>query len=286
MSDSTTLQVHPTNVEQGRAWDGGEGAYWAEHARRFDDALAHYHPVLMAQAGIGKTARVLDIGCGTGQTTRDAARTAHRGSALGVDLSARMLEVARETARREGLANTSFLQADAQSYAFVPESFDAAISRTGTMFFGDPVAAFGNIARALRAGAPLTMLVWQPLERNEWIRAIVTALAAGRDLPVPPPDQPGPFALSDPVRVRTLLTAAGLEEPELTALDGPMWFGDDAEDANRFVLGLQGWMLEDLDEATRARAQRALRDTLQAHETAAGVRFESAMWLVRTARRR
>lgn len=285
MGDTTTLQVDPTNVEQGRAWDGDEGEYWARHAEHFDRAVEHYHLTLMAAAGIEPTATVLDVGCGTGQTTRDAARIATAGSALGVDLSGRMLEVAREAARREGTANAAFLQADAQRHPFEPGSFDAAVSRTGTMFFGDPVTAFGNLARALRPGAPLTMLVWQPLERNEWVLALTSPFALGRPLPVPPPDRPGPFALSDPGRVRRLLTGAGFSEPDLTPLSAPMWFGATAEDAHEFVLGLQGWMLQDLDEEGRERARRALYDTMAAHQTSAGVEFDSGTWLVRATRR-
>jgi SAM-dependent methyltransferase len=111
---------------------------------------------------------VLDIGCGTGQATRDAARAAEPGHALGVDLSARMIELARRLAASQDIGNVSFEQADAQIYPFPAGSFDVAISRTGTMFFGDPAAAFANIGRALRPGGRLVMLVWQGPGPNEW----------------------------------------------------------------------------------------------------------------------
>src|SRR5207237_926186 len=83
---------------------------------------------------------------------------------------------------------------DVQAHGFTPASFDLAISRTGTMFFGDPVAAFAKIARSLRPGGRLSLLTWQGPAGNEWIRELSGALAAGRDLPLPPPDAPGPFA--------------------------------------------------------------------------------------------
>src|SRR5207302_7733270 len=133
----------------------------------------------MAAAGITGSDHVLDIGCGTGQTTREAARTAADGSALGVDLSARMIAYARQVAAREGLTNVEFAQADVQVQGFTPASFDLAISRTGTMFFGDPVAAFANIARSLRPGGRLSLLTWQGPAGNEWIRELSGALAAG-----------------------------------------------------------------------------------------------------------
>ncbi|SHK87597.1 Ubiquinone/menaquinone biosynthesis C-methylase UbiE [Pseudonocardia thermophila] len=278
------LQVAPANEGQLAAWDGPEGAYWAAHADRYDKAVAAYHGPLLDAAAIGAAEHVLDIGCGTGQTTRDAARTATGGAALGVDLSSRMLEVARARAAADGQVNAAFEQADAQVHPFVPGSFDVAVSRTGAMFFADPVAAFTNVAGALRPGGRLALLTWQPLEANEWLPAFAGALAAGRELPVPPPGAPGPFALAEPDRVRSVLTAAGFAQITLDPLVAEMWFGEDGDDAARFVLGQLAWMLDGVDDETRARAEAALRSTTAAHETADGVRFGSAAWLIRAVR--
>ena len=284
MDDLATVLVASSNLEQRRAWDGDEGGYWAANSERFDEGVAAYHDRLLDAAGIGADARVLDIGCGSGQTTRDAARRAPAGRALGVDLSSSMLAIARRLAEREGLGNVVFEEADAQVHPFPDGSFDVAISRTGCMFFGEPVAAFANIRRALRAGGRLTMVAWQPISQNEWISEIVGALAAGRDLPLPPPEAPGPFALSDPDRVRQLLTAAGFEEPELEDIHAPMYFGADVDDAHRFVVGLQGWMLQGLDEAARRHALDDLHDRMQRHQTDRGVEYGSAMWLITSMR--
>jgi SAM-dependent methyltransferase len=283
-TEATAPEVDPTNAEQARAWDGNEGAYWAENAERFDRAVAAYHKRFLTTAAIGRAERVLDVGCGTGQTTRDAAQAAPDGTALGVDLSGRMIELARRLAAEEGIANARFDQADAQVQPFPARSFDVAISRTGTMFFGDPGAAFANIARATRPGGRLTMLVWQGPEPNEWIRELSGALAAGRDLPAPPIGAPGPFAQADPVGVRAVLTAAGFSNVELEGVAEPMWFGSNAEDAHAFVLGLMGWMLQGLDDAGRGRALDNLRATLRSHDTGRGVFYGSAAWLVKAAR--
>jgi len=188
---TSTVPVDPSNVEQLCAWDGGEGAYWAANADYYDRAVAEHHGRLLAAAAIGATDRVLDIGCGTGQTTRDVARAATAGSALGVDLSSAMIEYATIRARRDGLTNVRFEQLDAQIHPFDAEVFDVAISRTGAMFFGEPVAAFTNIGRALRPGGRVVLLTWQPPPGNEWIREFVGALAAGRELPLPPLAAPG-----------------------------------------------------------------------------------------------
>lgn len=280
----SSLRVDPSNAEVAKAWDGDEGAYWAAHAGHFDRAVAPYHEKFLDAAAIGPAEHVLDIGCGTGQTTRDAARRAVSGGALGVDLSSEMIALARRLAAAEALGNARFEQADAQIYPFGEGSFDVAISRTGAMFFGSPHAAFGNIARALRSGGRLALLSWQPPSANEWIAEFSAAFAVGRDLPAPAPDAPGPFALADPGRVRRLLTDAGFTGIEVAPMRAPMWFGADADNAYAFVLGLLGWMLEGLDGSRRTRALGALRATVAAHATADGVVYDSGAWLVRARR--
>lgn len=284
MTEVIAVRIDPTNTDQARAWDGDEGAYWADNAERFDRSVAGYHRPFMAAARVSPSDRVLDIGCGTGQTTRDAARSAGAGTALGVDLSARMVAYARELATHEGVANAAFEQADAQVQPFTPESFDVAISRTGAMFFGNPVVALTNVARALRPDGRLVLLTWQALPANEWIRELSGALSAGRDLPMPPPGAPGPFALSDPDRVRTILTTSGFRDIELAPRSEPMWFGDDQDDAHRFVVGLLGWMLHDLDDDGRSRALDQLRSSLAAHESSEGVLYGSAAWTITATR--
>ena len=127
----------------------------------YDAELRRHNEVLRLAVGVQLDDHVLDIGCGTGLTTREAARAAPAGSALGVDVSAPAIERARELARAEGLHNVTFEQADAQVHRFPQDRFDLAISRFGTMFFDDPVAAFANIRRALRPTGRLTMMVWQ-----------------------------------------------------------------------------------------------------------------------------
>lgn len=284
MTDMSSVDFDASNAEQARAWNGDEGAYWAEHADHFDRAVAPHHERLMGAAAIDPPERVLDIGCGTGQTTRDAARAASAGFAVGVDLSAAMLEVARRRATDEGVNNVRFEQVDAQVHPFEAHSFDVVLSRTGAMFFGDFVAAFTNIGRAVRPGGRLALLTWQAMAANEWIRELSGAMAADRDLPAPPPDAPGPFALANPDRVRTILTTAGFVDVEMEAAHEPMWFGRDADDAHRFVSGLLGWMLEGLDDTGCGRALDALHATLAAHQTSDGVLYKSAAWLIRARR--
>ena len=280
MVQPQSVPVDPSNAQQLTAWDGDQGAYWASHAEQFEFAVAGYDRHLFAAAAINAGEQVLDIGCGSGRTTLDAARSAAPGSALGIDLSAQMIDAARRAAEREGIPNARFVQADAQIYPFPEQAFDVAISRTGAMFFGDPVAAFTNIARAMCPDGRLVLLVWQPFDRNEYIVAITSALAAGRDLPLPSPDSPGPFSMADPARVQAVLTEAGFSTPSFASCTEPMYFGRDPQHAFQFMIGLAGWMLEGLDDRRRARAREALRTSIQTHHTARGVAYGSAAWLV------
>jgi SAM-dependent methyltransferase len=276
------VDVHPANAAQLGAWDGAQGAFWAAQADRFDRTVARYDAAFLAAADLRPGDRVLDVGCGTGATTRAAARIT--GSALGVDLSSAMLEVARRRAAEEGLDGARFEQADAQVADFPAAAFDVAVSRTGAMFFADPVAALANVGRALVPAGRLVLLVWQALEANEWMTEILGALAAGRPLPAPPPGAPGPFSLADPARIRRVLADAGHAQVEVEGLAEPEWFGADADDAVAFVLGLAGWMLDGLDPAARDGAVTDLRRRMEAHAGPGGVELGSAAWLV-TARR-
>lgn len=273
--------VHPSNLDQLRAWNGDDGDFWAARADRIDEGVAGYHDRLLDAARIEPTSHVLDIGCGAGLTTRDAARRATEGTALGVDLSSAMIELARRTADRDHVPNARFLHADAQIHPFPERHFDVALSRHGAMFFGDPHAAFANIARALRPGARLALLSWQPFERNAWLTAFRTALAAGRDLPAPPTT---PGSLHDPDQVRPLLTSAGFTDVRVHGLTEPMYFGRDVDDACRFVTGQFSRLLAGLDPEARDRAVADLRTDLAAHHTDRGVRYDSAAWLIEARR--
>ncbi len=205
---------------------------------------------------------------------------------MGVDLSSRMLALAGERTRAEGITNVEYVQADAQVHRFDEQAFDVAISRFGAMFFADPVAAFRNIGTALRADGRLALLAWQGLMENEWLMEIREALAAGRTLPLPPAGTPGPFGLADPDGVRRILDEAGFTDIELIPLEEQVCFGSDAEDAWSYVgnLGIVKGLSHGLDDATKSKALDQLKQVLTAHETADGVLFNCAAWLI-TARR-
>ena len=273
--------VDARNAEMAGAWNGEEGEDWAARADRYDAASAAFDSGLLEAAGIGAADRVLDVGCGAGVSTRAAARAAPDGHATGIDLSGLLLAEARRRSAAAGLTNTTFVQGDAQVHPFEPAAFDVAVSRFGAMFFGDPVAAFGNVARALRPGGRLAALSWQPLARNEWLLVLRRTLAAGRPLPEPPGDAPGPFGLSDPDHVRRVLAAAGFETVHVAEVPGMVRLGADAEDAFDFVsgLGLTRGLLGGLDDGARRVVLDGLRAALAEHATPDGVLLGAAAWL-------
>jgi len=171
------------NQDQFRAWNGDEGHQWAANAAYYDTAVRQHHQRLMQAAAIGPDDRVLDVGCGTGQCTHDAARRAVRGAALGIDLSLPMIRMATATARGEGLPNASFVRGDAQVHPFPPRTFDIAVSRFGSMFFSDQVGALTNIGRALRPHGRLLLVSWRSARENDWISVLREALLPGAPAP-------------------------------------------------------------------------------------------------------
>jgi SAM-dependent methyltransferase len=194
-----------------------------------------------------------------------------------------MLARARDLAVAEGLTNVVFEQGDAQVRALVPASFDVAISRFGVMFFADPVAAFRNVGRGLRPGGRLAFVCWQDLSRNEWL--LVPVAAAVEHVPMPdlgPPGAPGPFSLAEADHIEDVLGSAGFEPVVVTALDGQIRLGDDADDAVAFLrgTGMARVLLDQADQATATRALDAVTEALRAHEALGGLYLNGAAWLV------
>jgi SAM-dependent methyltransferase len=271
------------NAAQAEAWNGDNGLHWVQYIDRREAQLRNFSTHLFAAAKIATDAHVLDVGCGCGGPTMEAARQATNGHALGVDLSASMLAEARRRAAAEEIANVTFQQADAQTHAFDAAAFDVVLSRFGVMFFADPHAAFANLARAVRSGGRLVFLCWQPSEVNEFFTVPRNALAAHVAVPErDAPGEPGPFALADATKVRVLLTAAGFDSPEIADVSERMWVGADVEDAVAYQLTTPSnrAAFADVDPTARDRAVSALREALRPYATDQGVELGARAWLV------
>ena len=266
-----------------------EGSAAGPHVSRvdYDAELRMLNEVLRRGYDFRSHDHVLDIGCGAGQTTRDAARLAVAGTVLGVDVSAPMIERARRLTEAAGLNNVTFQQADAQIHRFAAERFDVVISRFGTMFFADPVAAFTNIGRAIRPGGRLHMMVWQDQHLNEWSVSIRRAVSGGADVPAASPRTPDAFSLADPTTTARILESAGFGDVTFTDVHEPVYYGPDVAAALEWVSGFSSVnvVLQGLDPDSTARTREQLRQTLAAHASKDGVWFDSRAWIVAARRR-
>lgn len=278
------------NTDQAEHWNSSEDlVYWVDNQARVDRMLEPFAGMILRAAALGPGAHVLDVGCGCGTTTLAAARLIGPGQAVGIDLSGPMLARATAGAAAAGLANATFLQGDAQVHALQPDRFDTVISRFGTMFFADPVAAFGNIRAATRPAGRLVFVCWQPLAANQWLLVPGAALAEHAPPSASPASteepgyRPGMFAFADPDRLREILAAAGWRDIEITPEHTPILMGGESiDEAVHFLrTGSMGrTMLAGADAGTVDRAVASLRIALAEHADAEGVRLGAAVWLV------
>jgi SAM-dependent methyltransferase len=274
-----------TNAEQRTYWNEQAGPIWVSMQERMDAQIGAHGARALAVLNAQPGERILDVGCGCGDTALALARAVGAaGHVLGLDLSGPMLARARERAAAAGLTNVAFELADAQTHALPRDAFDALFSRFGVMFFEAPGAAFSNLARALRAGGRVVFACWQPIAANLWVSKPMAALASVLTLPPPPPPgAPGPFAFGDPERVRAILEEAGLGRIEFRSEQLPMVFSD-LDEAAAFLTEM-GPASRAVREAgggdeLRAKAQAAIRTAIASHVRAGRVELPSAIWVV------
>ena len=186
-----------SNSDQEEFWTRNAGPTWVAQEHDLDQLLSPVLDLVLENADLLQGHKVLDIGCGTGQSTlRAGAEVGHTGHVLGADISSTMM--ARAAQRAADLPQVGFALADAEVYPFAPAQFDRTISRFGVMFFTDTTAAFRNIARAMKPGGKISFATWGQTQANPWFT--LPASIAKAELGAPPktdPDAPGPFALRD-----------------------------------------------------------------------------------------
>lgn len=272
----------PKNADMHAAWNGSEGKRWTADADCYEQCSPGFDRRMFSAARIGATDVVLDIGCGSGASARAAARAATKAQVLGVDLSEPLVALARERARAEKIDNVAFEHGDAQIFPFAEGSFDVVISSFGCMFFGDPIAAYTNIARAMKPGGRVALNAWRSIADNEWVHAIREVLAAGRTLPARPPNTPGPFSFADKDFAHDVLTKSGFDRVELRPIDDDVVLGTDVDHAFAFVrrMGLSVSLLDGLDAEKKEGALTELRALLAKKQGPKGVALGGGAWSI------
>lgn len=219
------------NAKQIADWNGVVGEHWAAEQERNDRLIKAFGEAALAAAGAKAGEQVLDVGCGCGDTSLALAYSVGvMGRVVGVDVSAPMLEVARD--RANGRENLTFIEADA-SRAELPGRFDLLYSRFGVMFFDDPEGAFRHMRGAMKNGGRLAFACWQSPKDNPWAMVPLVAAreAAALDLPPPDPHAPGPFAFADAARLTGILERAGFAGVKAETFEAPMFLGSSARSA-------------------------------------------------------
>jgi SAM-dependent methyltransferase len=285
--DMAQLEADGPNAEQIEYWNEVSGERWVEMGDVIDAQISPLGEVAMDRARIESGERVLDIGCGCGQTTLElAARVGESGSVLGLDISGPMLARARDRATEANVTNARFQQADAQTHRFDASDMDLVFSRFGVMFFASPIGAFTNLLSALRPGGRLAFVCWQSLDRNPWMHLPI--IAAAKHLPPagppPEPDAPGPFSFADQERVKAILSDSGFQNIQHESLEQDLLVGGgrSLDDTVEFLaqLGPAGAMLRDASADLKTRVLNEIHDTIKPFNDKGGVRMSSATWIV------
>ncbi len=280
--------VAPANEEATEAWNGPLFDRFVDFRHLVTTGLGSHGDAALRLYPPKPGERVLDIGCGFGDTTQQLAKlVGPDGAALGVDVAERFIEAAREEAESVGAANVRFMAADVEATEF-DEQFDYAFARFGTMFFANPVVALRNVRRALAPGGRLCIVVWRRKLDNDWLHRAETVVEKFLTRPEEydePTCGPGPFSMADADTTSGILLSAGFEEVALRRCDIDIQIGRDLEEAVQLMmaLGPAGEVLRLWGERAgeiRPQITAALREALAEFAGDDGVRAPASTWIV------
>ena len=272
-------------------WKSVGGRNWVESQRLMDHLFKPIEVLLAKAVERQLPQRVLDIGCGTGGTTRTISRYMRpEGRVAGVDISEVMIEAARqgmetrhkekESAEKDKVA-PEFICADAATYDFCEGSYDMLVSRFGIMFFDDPVNAFQNLRRAADRDALGLFVTWRSPQENPFMTAAARAAKSIVKLPQYVPDAPGQFAFADRDRVVKILEAAQWHHISIEPLDFECSFPETELIGYFTRLGPLGRVFPDLDEATQAKLITVVREAFEPFVFGDTVTFNAACWQIK-----
>ena len=284
-------RVAAENEEALEAWDGVLFDRFLQFREIVTAGLGAHGEAALAAYPPQPGDRVLDIGCGFGDTSlRIAGLVGDSGSVLGVDVAPRFVEAAQAEAEEAGAGNLNYAVRDVQVTEF-DDRFDLAFARFGTMFFANPVAAMRNVRKALSPGGRLCMVVWRRKLDNDWLHRAETVVEEFVEEPEEtdePTCGPGPFSMANADTVSDILLNAGFTGVELRRCDIPILIGRDLDHAVEFVtaIGPAGEVIRlagEEAEKIRPRIEAALREALAEFEGPDGVVADASTWIVSAA---
>jgi SAM-dependent methyltransferase len=241
MATSETRWGTGENAEAIQAWDGPLYDRWIKFRHVVTTGLGAHGDAALALVPPQQGQRVLDIGCGLGDTTQQvAALVGAEGEAVGVDAAANFIETAIAEAAEAGVDNAKFFVADVQTDP-LGGPYDMAFSRMGTMFFISPVAAMRNVRQSLVPGGKLVMVVWRRREDNLWLyraQQIVESIVQKPDEYDEPTCGPGPFSMAGADTTSDILTHAGFTDISLTRSDLDILGGTTLDEALDLVMSI------------------------------------------------
>jgi ubiquinone/menaquinone biosynthesis C-methylase UbiE len=269
------------NQAQKEFWNGPGGDVWVSGQETLDSAMRPVTKILLEAAAVQAGDRVTDIGCGTGETSLEVAKSAE--SVLGVDVSGPMLAHAVSRAGAQGLSNVQFEQRDAQTGDLQADA-TLALSRFGVMFFEDPVAAFANIRNQMAADGRLCFACWKSPRENEWVSLPMSIVRKHIQDDTPPdPLAPGPFAFADDKRITSILEQSGWKDIAVTPTGFDMAWGESPEDAAIGLIDrgpLRRIFVGDpnISEETKQAIIKGIQEALPPAE--GGIFLKGAIWIV------
>lgn len=280
------------NAEAIEAWDTVLFDKFCRFREVLTTGLGMHGTAALDRLGPLEGKRVLDLGCGFGDTTQELARRAGpSGEAVGVDAARRFIERAAAEAREASVTNARFEVRDVETDA-LGGPYDVAFSRMGVMFFANPVQALRNVRSALNPGGRLCVVVWRKREDNPWIHAaeiVVKKLVVVPEATDAPTCGPGPFSMSGADLVSDQLVRAGFERISFERYDADIMIGRDLDDAIEFALALgpAGEVIRlagEAGEKKKPEVVAALRETLGAFVKPDGVRAPASTWIITASR--
>ncbi len=281
-------RVAAANEEALEAWDGVLFDRFVQFREIVTNGLGAHGEAALEAHPPRRGERVLDIGCGFGDTSRRIAElVGESGSVLGVDVAPRFIEAARTEAEQAGAANLDFVVADVQVTSF-EERFDYAFARFGTMFFANPVAAMRNVRQSLAPGGRLCTVVWRRKLDNDWLHRaerVVEEFVEEPEESDEPTCGPGPFSMANADTASDILRSAGFTDIALRRCDIPIQIGRDLDHAVEFVtaIGPAGEVIRlagDDAERIRPQIESALREALAEFEGPGGVTADASTWII------